>query len=413
MGCCTNLADFCRRVGIQDRFRHDRRLEFIGPDNRAFPLAASGLPAPFHLAPAFWGFKFLSVRERIGIANAMWRLMRLQPQDDANSPTIGAWLKAHKQTPRAMDLYWNVILVSALGEELDRASLAAARKVIVDGFLASRDAYVLEVPRVPLAELYGDVLERWLANRGVRVHLNAPVRQVSHDKEPRLVLADGDEVRPDFLVLALPWHRLAGVVETSLAMRFPWLAEISTVESSPITGVHLWFDRPIMPYEHAVLVGRLSQWVFHRTSEPPPSVATYQAAETGGEHYYQVVVSASRNLAGRDRGAIADEVCQELADIWPQAAVARRLHARVVTEHAAVFSVRPGLDQVRPLQQTSEPGILVAGDWTATGWPATMEGAVRSGYLAAESILSALGKPQELLADDLPRGMLARLLIRT
>jgi squalene-associated FAD-dependent desaturase len=412
MGCCTNLADFCRRVGIQERFRHDRRLEFIGLDKRAFPLSASGLPAPFHLAPAFWGFKFLSVRERIGIANAMWRLMRLSPRDDRNSPTIGAWLKAQRQSPRAIDLYWNVILVSALGEELDRASLAAARKVIVDGFLASRDAYVLEVPTVPLSQLYGDVLEQWLASRGVRVHLNAPVRQVTHDKKPGVVLTDGNEVRPEFLVLALPWHRLANVVEPNLAARLPWLAEISTVESSPITGVHLWFDRPIMPYQHAVLVGRLSQWVFHRSGEPIQSVTAGQAAETGSEHYYQVVVSASHNLAGRDRSEIVDEVCQELADISPQAAAAKRLHARVVTEHSAVFSVRPGLDRLRPLQQTAVPGILVAGDWTATGWPATMEGAVRSGYLAAEGILSRLGRPKKLLADDLPRGWLARLLIR-
>jgi squalene-associated FAD-dependent desaturase len=412
MGCCTNLADFCRRVGIEQRFRHDRRLEFIGPDQRAFPLSASGLPAPFHLAPAFWGFKFLSVRERIGIANAMWRLMRLRPQDDANSPTIGAWLKAHHQSRRAIELYWNVILVSALGEELDRASLAAARKVIVDGFLTSRDAYVLEVPQVPLSKLYGDVLESWLAGRGVRVHLNAPVRQVSHDSGPCVVLADGNEVRPDFLVLAVPWHRLASVVEPNLAARLPWLAEISAVESSPITGVHLWFDRPIMPYEHAVLVGRLSQWVFHRSSEASQLVATNRNVEIGGEHYYQVVVSASRNLAGRDRNAIVEEVCQELAAIWPQAAAANRLHARIVTEHAAVFSVRPGLDQLRPPQQTAVPGILVAGDWTATGWPATMEGAVRSGYLAAEGILSKLGQPKKLLADDLPRAWLARLLIR-
>jgi squalene-associated FAD-dependent desaturase len=409
MGCCTNLADFCRRVGIENLFRHDRLLHFIGPDGRQFPLGAGLLPAPLHLAPSFWGFKFLSAGERLGIGRAMWKLMRLRTPDTAGSPTIGEWLKQQQQSPRAIELYWYVILVSALGEELDRASLAAARKVIVDGFLASREAYVLEVPRVPLAELYGEALERWLQTRGVQVHLNAPVRQVSHDDGPRVMLADGNELRPRFLVLALPWHRLGDVVESNLAARWPWLKAMSAVDSSPITGVHLWFDRPIMPLEHAVLVGRLSQWVFHRPAE---TVAAKPAEGVAGGHYYQVVVSASRNLAGRDRGEIVDEVCRELASIWPQAAAAKRLHARVVTEQAAVFSVRPGLDQVRPAQQTPTPGVLVAGDWTATGWPATMEGAVRSGYLAAESILSSLSKPRKLLADDLPRGLLARLLIR-
>ena len=206
------------------------------------------------------------------------------------------------------------------------------------------------------------------------------------------------------MVLALPWYRVEEVVDQQLAATWPWLAAMDAVEPSPITGVHLWFDRPIMPLEHAVLVGRLSQWVFHRTEVEPG---------TAGGHYYQVVVSASRNLAGRDRGAIIEDVCRELAEIWPQAAAARRLHARVVTEHAAVFSTRPGLEQIRPAQQTATPGVLVAGDWTATAWPATMESAVRSGYLAAESILRSIGRPRRALVDDLPRGRLARWLIKS
>jgi squalene-associated FAD-dependent desaturase len=405
MGCCTNLADFCRRVGIESLFRRDRRLTFIGPDGRAYPFVATALPSPFHLAPAFWGLKYLSVRERISIGRAMWKLMRMLPGDAPDSPTIGDWLKQQRQSPRAVELYWNVILVSALGEELDRASLAAARKVIVDGFLSAREAYVVEVPRVPLGELYGAALERWLADRGVSVHLNAAVRQVRCEEHPQITLAGGDEILPDFVVLAIPWHRIRDVVDANLDARFPWLRGMDAVETSPITGVHLWFDRPIMPYEHAVLVGRLSQWVFHRTAS--------DAANAQPGHYYQVVVSASRNLAGRDRGEIVDEVCHELSAIWPDAAAARRLHARVVTEHAAVFSVRPGLDQVRPPQQTRVAGVLVAGDWTSTGWPATMESAVRSGYLAAESILKSLGRPRRFLADDLRRGLLARLLIKS
>ncbi len=404
MGCCTNLTDFCRRVGIEGLFRRDRRLHFIGPDGRAFPFAASHLPAPFHLAPAFWGLKYLSTSERISIGRATWKLMRMFPDDAPGSPTIGDWLKQQRQSSRSIELYWNAILVSALGEELDRASLAAARKVIVDGFLSAREAYVVEVPRVPLDELYGAPLERWLADRGVSVHFNAAVRQVSCEEQPRIGLADGNEIRPDFVVVALPWHRIRDVVDANLATRFPWLAAMDAVEASPITGVHLWFDRPIMPFEHAVLVGRLSQWVFHR--------AARDAAGAAPGHYYQVVVSASRNLAGRDRGEVVDEVCRELSAIWPGAAAARRLHARVVTEHAAVFSVRPGLEQVRPLQASGVPGVFVAGDWTSTGWPATMESAVRSGYLAAEGIWESLGRPQRFLAAELRRGLLARMLIK-
>ncbi len=429
MRCCTNLADFSRRVGIDQLFRRVDTLRFIGLDGQPSDLSAGWLPAPGHLAGSFCGLKFLSIRERLAVARAMWRLMRLPVRDDERSPTIGAWLRAAGQSPRAIDLFWNVVLVSALAEELDRASLAAARKVIVDGFLTNREAYVVEVPRAPLSELYGASLLRWLAARGVSVHLGAAAKRIAHQSGPRLALADGREVRPDHLIVAVPWHKLRDLVDRDLAGRWPWLDEIDSVAASPITGVHLWFDRPIMPHDHAVLVGRLSQWVFHRALHAPtnpadsPSVTVDLSSDArdvnGGlsetsaaKHYYQVVISASRNLAGRNRDEVVSEVCRELAAIWPQAADARLLHARMVTEHAAVFSTRPGLDRIRPAQQTVVHGIHIAGDWTRTDWPATMEGAVRSGYLAAEGVLRCLGRPRRVLAGDLSRSWLVRLLVR-
>ncbi|MEX0978634.1 MAG: hydroxysqualene dehydroxylase HpnE [Pirellulales bacterium] len=404
MRCCTNLADFCRRTQTAHFFRRDRRLHFIGPDGRHYPLQAAALPAPMHLAPALWKLKYLSAGERLKIGRAMWKLMRLGAADRPDAPTAAAWLRQQGQSVRAIEHFWSVILISALGEELERASLAAARKVLVDGFLAARDAYVVEVPQAPLSAIYGDQLERWFLARGVRLHLSAPVRRVSCDTGPLVELADGRQVRPDFVVIALPWFKIAEVLDQRLASQWPWLDEISKVEASPITGVHLWFDRSIMSLEHAVLVGRLSQWIFHRTGNQPQ--------ETRHGYYYQVVVSASRALAGKDREAIVAEVCRELAQIWPAAGAAKLLAARVVTEHAAVFSARPGLDQLRPAQKTPTCGVLVAGDWTATTWPATMESAVRSGYLAAEAILEAIGRPRRCLVNDLPRGWLARWLIR-
>lgn len=408
MLCCTNLADFSRRIGIDGLFRRVDTLHFIGPDGRQCDLAAGMLPAPAHLAGAFWRLTFLSLSERFGVARAMWRLMRLHEVDDEASPTIGAWLRQQGQSSRAIEQFWNVVLVSALAEELDRASLSAARKVIVDGFLANREAYVVEVPRVPLGELYGDALLRWFAERGVAVHCNSAAKQVRHENGiPQLTLADGREVRPDHLIVALPWHKLRDLVDAELADRWPWLDEIDSVAASPITGVHLWFDRPIMPLDHAVLVGRLSQWIFHREVSPPAD----QADKPSG-HYYQVVISASRNLTGRGRDDVIAEVCRELAAIWPDAAQAKLLHARMVTEHAAVFSTRPGLERIRPAQQTVVHGIHVAGDWTRTGWPATMEGAVRSGYLAAEGVLRCLGRPRRVLAGDLPRTWLVRQVVR-
>ena len=402
MGCCTNLADFCRRTAIDSFFRRDRALHFISPDGQIYPLAATWLPAPLHLAKGFWGLKYLSVGERIGIARAMWRLMRMRGAVDERQVTVGGWLREQRQSDRAIEGFWGVVLISALGEDLDRASLSAARKVIVDGFLAAREAYVIEVPQTPLATLYGERLQRWFAEHGVGLHLNAPIRTVSIDGQPEVVLADGTVRRFDNVVLAAPWSKVRALLSDEIGTRWPLVEQFDAIEAAPITGVHLWFDRPIMDLPHAVLVSRLSQWIFNRQQQP---------GQDHGGHYYQVVISASRNLAGRDRQQIIADVCAELTAIWPNVAAAKLLHARVVTEHAAVFSVRPGLDRLRPRQQTPITGLFVAGDWTATDWPSTMEGAVRSGYLAAEAVLRSLGREQCFLAPDLPRGWLARALI--
>ncbi len=403
MGCCTNLADFCRRIGIAQHFRRDRVLTFIGPDGRHHRLAAGWLPAPLHLAPGFWRLSYLSIAERVQIARALWKLMRMRATDEPGGPMVGQWLARNGQSAAAIERFWSVILVSTLGEHLDRASLAAARKVLVDGFLASREAYTVEVPEAPLSTLYGETLEAWFAAHDVRVHLSTPVRRVSWDGKLLVQCADGEELRPDFVVVALPWTKIGAVLDPQMAALWPWVEGLERVESAPITGVHLWFDREIMALPHAVLVGRLSQWIFNHGR------GQSEAGDAG--HYYQVVISGSRELAGRDRDEIAQEVCRELAAIWPEVSAARMLRARVVTEPAAVFSVRPGLEAWRPSQQTPLPGVLLAGDWTATTWPSTMEGAVRSGYLAAECVMKSLGRERQFLVPDLPRGRLARWLI--
>ena len=158
---------------------------------------------------------------------------------------------------------------------------------------------------------------------------------------------------------------------------------------------HVQIDRPITDLPHAVLVGRLSQWIFARAG----------GTGSGGDCYYQVVISASRDLAGRDRESVQTEVLADLQAVFPAARGGRLSRWQMLTERDAVFSVRPGLDAQRPPQQTSLPGLFLAGDWTRTGWPATMEGAVRSGYLAAEAMLASLGQPERILVADLGRGL--------
>ncbi len=305
------------------------------------------------------------------------------------------------------------MLVSALGEEVDRASLAAARKVFVDGFMAASEAYEVQVPQVPLGELFGRRVENWLTEAGVQVVLGAAVEQVEgatpHEgAAPRATavrLAGGERQEFDAIVVALPWRRAREAFDDTLASQLPELARLDEIESAPISGVHLWFDREITPLPHAVLVGKQSQWLFNRGRCKSGENGALDRPLLPGRD--QRLALARRT---RPRQAIR-EIVGELASIWPAAGQAELLHARLVTEQTAVFSLKPGLEQLRPTQQTAISNLALAGDWTGTGWPATMEGAVRSGYLAAEAILKGFGQNEKILVDDLPRGRLARMML--
>ncbi|MFV0445064.1 MAG: FAD-dependent oxidoreductase, partial [Planctomycetaceae bacterium] len=219
-------------------------------------------------------------------------------------------------------------------------------------------------------------------------------------------LRTGEQLSCDELVLAVPHGRVLDLLPDDVAA-LPELQRISRIESAPITSLHLWFDRPLTVLPHAVLLGRLAQWVFRH---PPPLSPTASTPQSSIPNPYQVVISASSALRGRSREAIRDEVLTELRSVWPASQAAQLLRWKLVTERTAVFSVTPGIESLRPQQQSPVPNLQLAGDWTDTGWPATMEGALRSGYRAAENLLRRRGIEAPLLQPDLPTAMLSRVL---
>jgi squalene-associated FAD-dependent desaturase len=435
MGCCTNLDDFCRRAGLSECFRRFAALHFVLPGGGRYDFSARRwLPAPLHLLPGLLGLGYLARPDRWAIARAMLRLARERPDPRDEAPTIGAWLRGQGQSQQAIDRFWSVVLVSALGETLDRASLSAARKVLLDGFLASRRAWELVVPQRPLGELWQRA-RQWLSRLGATIQLGSRVERIEGDgrRAAAVLLADGTRRPFDFVVAAVPWWQIRKLLDPSLLAAMPLVAQAEQLEPSPITAVHLWFDRALTPLPHAAIVpgeilpateslsnavplpfcnggqarplnglplprSWLSQWVF---ADPQPDPARW---------HYQVVISASHALRGRNRVEILKEVRGELEQVWPEARQAKLLRWLLFVQPAAVFSVRPGSDRLRPAQQTPVANLLLAGDWTATGWPATMEGAVRSGYLAVEGILASLDRAERVVVKDLPRGWLVRLL---
>jgi hypothetical protein len=202
-------------------------------------------------------------------------------------------------------------------------------------------------------------------------------------------MRDGTTFTADWYVLAVPFDRVADLLPEELLDREPYFGGVRNLTPSPISSVHLWFDRPVTALPHAVLVGCTGQWVFNRGEVAP------------GEFYLQVVISAVRALRELGNDEIRRQVVEELGRLFPATRAATLLRSKVVTEHAATFAAVPGVDRWRVPQGSPVPNLAVAGDWTATGWPATMEGAVRSGYLAAEAILTRAGRPVRLLRPEL------------
>ena len=397
MGCCTNFLDLCCRTGLADRLRRDRTLWFIGPDGtRADCTPSAWLPAPLHLAPLLQGMQHFSWREKMLLGWGMLRLARLRNPLDAAPQTSRAWLESIGQPESVIRLFWQPVLESALGESIDLVSVAAARKVAVDGFLAHHQAADVYVPLEPLGVLFGERLVAWLRARGAAVETGRGVTALerSGDGLVRGVVCGGESIPCDAAILAVPWKPAARLVPDLVPVADERLA------GSPITAVHLWFDREVIDLPHAVLVGRVSQWVFR--SESP-------AGDARG--HCQVVISASRGLLGGDRQKLVETGVAELRETFPLVREATLLEARVVTDPTAVLSVRPGVDAVRPAATTAVGNLFLAGDWTATGWPSTMEGAVRSGTTAAVATLQRLGFPAPAPVPDLPKGLLARVML--
>lgn len=402
LGCCTNFLDLCRITGIAGRFRRDRTLWFIGADNvRSACSASRWLPAPLHLLPLFAGMGHFSPAEKVSLAAGILRLARLGPRRtaadrDGEETVTQRWLVGIGQPARVIELFWRPVIESAVGESLELVVVSAARKVIVDGFLAHRDAVDLHVPTAPLGTILGDGLAGWLADRGVVFETGAHATTIARADDGRVAgvtvqraRGDGETLPCGDCVLAVPWRQAARLVPDVVG------DDASRLAGSPITAVHLWFDRPVIDLPHAVLVGRLSQWVF----------CPY------GDHYCQVVISASRSLEGMDRDAVVHRIVEELRAAFPAARDASLTSVRVVTDPTAVLSVRPGADRFRPGPRTAIEGLFLAGDWTATGWPSTMEGAVRSGRIAADSLLRGRGLAASSLSSDLPKNPLVRLLV--
>ena len=408
LGCCTAYRGLLDRLGmtahapIQDRF--DVTVLAPGPRSagsgettprsagsggttpltpRRGRLRRTALPGPLHMLPALGRYPFLSLAERASVARPALAMRRVDPAaPGVDEQRFGDWLAARGQSDRARRALWDLFTVSALNIAGDDASLSLAATVVKTGLLGQKNAADVGVPALPLGELHGDAAATLLAKLGAQVTLNAKVTAI----EPadgggyRVRLADS-ELAADAVVLAVP-HEKAAPLMPAGALPEQTIAGWAGLGASPIVNVHVIYDRPVMDLPFVAAIDSPVQWVFDRTR--------ISGLDRPGHQYLAISLSAADQYADTPAAQLREQFLPALAELFPAARDANVAEFFVTRERRATFRQAPGSGALRPKAATAQPGLVLAGAWTDTGWPDTMEGAVRSGLAAAVELKASL-----------------------
>ena len=403
MGCCTNLQDLYQRLGVLDSIEWHDTLHWLRPDGGIDSLTPGRLPAPLHRAGSLLRMKLLDRSSKREVRRASWSLLRMGTSGrlDWSDCTFRAWLDAQGQSERTRTLFWDPIIISACNLSCERVAAVHGIQVFQDAFLPSRFAGSMGLPNVPLRELY-DPAESIIAEVGGSIELGRSVRSITigDDGVEGIVTNDGPRAAST-VISTVPPDRLAKLVPERWVKRDARLAHLDAFETSPILGVHLLLDAKAFDHPHMVLPGHDVHWIFNK------------GCNEQGQQHLHAVISAADDWMELDEDAIVNRVLDDLHSALPSTVDRTIVNARSVKEKRATFAATADIEPKRPASGPSTigvgggdaQGLFLAGDWCATGWPATMEGAVRSGYLAAEAVCGAGG-----LVDDLPPDRLASLL---
>ncbi len=377
--CYREYSDLLARMGVGDRVHQQPRLDItvLRPDGRPGRLRRSARgPAAWQVLGALARYRLLTPAERMGVVRAAARLRTVDPADPAaDAETLGHWLRRHGQRARAVDRLWALLCVAALNLSPADASLALMARVMRTGLLGEVAAGDLAYPAVPLSALHDGPARRLLQRRGVRCRTGERVTHIDAGSAGLVVRTDSAEIEAAGVVVAVPHRHASRLVPPGAC---PDRERWKGLGSSPIVNVHLHYDRAVTNHHLAAAVDSPVQWLFDRT----------HAAGVDGQ-YLVVSLSAADEQIGQPARELLATQRQALERLFPAARDARVLDAFVTREPHATFRQRAGSAPLRPPATTRWPGLVLAGAWTGTGWPDTMEGAVRSGNRAAD----LLGSP--------------------
>lgn len=386
-GAYDAMLRLLQALGTEDlvQWQPELRLDLLDVDGTSAALRCPSLPAPLHLLMGLLRLPGLNLRDRLSalrMGGALRHALRPGAAAELDTLTAGAWLRRNGQTPKLQRMLWDPLTVAIVNETPERASAWPLASALAESFLGTRARSRMGFPRMGLSKLFEPSMGRVLSeNRGeLRTSARVSALELTADHDTERVaavrLADGERLQVDAVVLAVPHHAVARLLPEAWRRRAPF-ADLARLGNSPIVSVHLWLDRETLQQPFVGLLGTAAQWVFHRR----------QLARDVQGHLLTVSYSAAHKEVDLPADILVQETMEDLRRVIPAVRPARLLKSRVIKERQATFSARPGTNSLRPGPVTPIRSLLLAGDWTDTGLPATVESAVRSGFRAAENVL--------------------------
>jgi hydroxysqualene dehydroxylase len=380
MGCYQATLKFLKTIGTLDRIRFQKGLavSFLERGGQLTTLECPRLPSPFHLLTGVARSDSFAAREKLEILQFGWRLR--SPSRNGNSGlTVDQWLRQLGQSESLRHNFWDLLCIAAMNEDPKIASAALFERVLRLALFSSPEDSRLGLARVGLSDCYTTAAVEYIEARGGRIDLGMPVRKVTLDGNrcTGVELDGGDRIEGEGVISAIPSFAFGEILPSGLAQAGSFFARITSLRPAPIISINLWFDRPVTDLEFAGLRGATIQWLFNKGK-----------ILGHGENYLALVVSGAHRIVDRPKEEMVALALSDLADLLPEARNAKVTRSLVVKERQATFSPSCEAEATRPPVSTPINGLYLAGDWTATGLPATIEGAVQSGYAAAEVVNS-------------------------
>jgi squalene-associated FAD-dependent desaturase len=392
MGCYHHTIAFLEKIGRLDRLKFQARPRVDFLDREGFStFDCPPLPAPLHVLVGLLRMKGLGVGDKLRTFN-VGRGIRSNGKLSPGALTVDQWLAELGQSERIKRRFWQPMVVATLNQSPDIASARMLKVVLKEAFGGDSKSGSIGISRVGLSDLYTDGASDFIKARGGSVQTGAQVRRliIERDNIVAVELKDGQRIEGDYFISAVPPEALLAILPDEL--RDKEFARLEALGSSPIVSINLWFDRPIIDHEFVGLLGTRSQWIFNKDlilNARQAGMPALPGSPGKKANQVAVIISAARDFVEWTRNDLVEMAISELHELLPASRAAELLHSVIVKEREATLSHTVESDSLRPGPRTSISNLILAGDWTDTGLPATIESAVVSGDVAADRVIAA------------------------